>query len=84
MVPVVKKMNWGQPSPFIFLAKISLLPDGSARWLPEEMLLSISRWGKNFHLEQERAFIFHQKGGGLRQCQHSSVTSVRSGWLAGK
>lgn len=62
MGPVLKVMNWEQLSPFIFSIKISLLPDGSIRWLPEKTFLSITSWGKNFHLEQERAFIFHQKG----------------------
>lgn len=35
MVPVVKIMNWEQLSPVVFFTKISLLPDGSIRWLPE-------------------------------------------------
>lgn len=45
-----------------FCTKISLLPDSSIRWLPEEMFLPVTSRGKNFHLEQERAFVFHQKG----------------------
>lgn len=45
------------------------------------MFLSITCWGKNFHLEQERAFIFHQKGRGPRQHWHSSVWVYRVvGW----
>lgn len=83
MVPAVKITSWEQLSPFIFFTKISLLPDGSTRWLPEEMFLAVTSWGKNFPLEQERAFIFHQKGRGLRQRRHSGFAE-RTERLAGK
>lgn len=55
----------GQLSPFISFTENSLLPD-SVRWLPEQRFLCETSWGEDFHLEQETAFMSHQKGPGAK------------------
>lgn len=70
----------GQLSPFISFTENSLLPD-SVRWLREQRFLCETSWGKDFHLEQERAFISHQKGLGAKGApaqQEEALASIGS------